>query len=99
MTHARPHREVKCLTCVWHGFRWYGADGILLEPCPECGGRVTYATRHPGDQPVMAEMEALRQRGQHSVSESEKKGVLPGCSGQLQPFGYLGDIVNQESIQ
>ena len=48
-------RTVKCQICNWRGVRCYGAKGILVDPCPACGSRVTYASVHKDDQPVTAD--------------------------------------------
>jgi hypothetical protein len=46
-----PSREVRCQICTWAEVRWYG-DGILVEPCPICGCRVTFAKNFPGEPPI-----------------------------------------------
>jgi hypothetical protein len=45
-------RAVKCQCCPWWKSRAYGARGILVNPCPECGSRVEYAATYAGEQPV-----------------------------------------------
>jgi len=50
-TAKTPKRTVKCQVCPWSGKRYYG-NGILVDPCPLCGHRVTYAEPWRGDQPV-----------------------------------------------
>ncbi len=45
-------REVKCQICSWRENRTNSPKGCLVDPCPECGSRVTYATHQDGDQPV-----------------------------------------------
>jgi hypothetical protein len=60
MGHSTPTRPVKCQICPWTGTRYYGANGILCEPCP-CGHRVTYATAWDGDQPVTPDSGEPRQ--------------------------------------
>ena len=47
-----PKRSVECQICDWKGTRWYGAKGILVDPCPRCSSRVTYAEAWRSDQPV-----------------------------------------------
>lgn len=54
MSHSIPFRRVKCQRCSWSGDRTY-VNGILCDPCPECGRRCTYATAQAGDQPVTAD--------------------------------------------
>jgi len=49
---SNPSRAVKCQVCPYHETRYYGGKGILVDPCPKCGCRMTYATPYPGDQPV-----------------------------------------------
>jgi hypothetical protein len=56
MSHSAPVRDVKCQKCSWQGTRRYGADGILCEPCPECGRLVTYAVVHADDQPITTDL-------------------------------------------
>jgi NAD-dependent SIR2 family protein deacetylase len=50
-----PSRQVKCQKCEWKAIRRYGANGILVDPCPLCGSRVNYAAVWKGDQPVTQE--------------------------------------------
>lgn len=56
---TQSKREVKCQICAWRGPRYYGAKGILVDPCPQCGSRVTYASPHKGDMPVTADSKPL----------------------------------------
>jgi hypothetical protein len=51
MSHSIPFRRVKCQKCSWSGDRTY-VNGILCDPCPDCGRRCIYATSQAGDQPV-----------------------------------------------
>jgi hypothetical protein len=45
-------RMVKCQCCPYQSRRWYGEKGILVDPCPRCGSRMTYYEHWKGDQPV-----------------------------------------------
>ncbi|HXX18703.1 MAG TPA: hypothetical protein VEJ46_04825 [Candidatus Acidoferrum sp.] len=56
---TQPKREVKCQICRWSGHRYYGAKGILVDPCPQCGSRVTYAAPQKGDMPATADPKLL----------------------------------------
>jgi len=47
-------REVKCQVCDWKGSRYFGS-GLLVKPCPMCGGRTTFAARQVGDMPVTSD--------------------------------------------
>lgn len=60
MSHSAPTRAVKCQICPWNGVRRYG-HGVLCDPCPECGHRVTYAVSQPGDHPVTPDSGEVRQ--------------------------------------
>lgn len=55
-TAKTPKRAVKCQVCPWIGNRYHG-PGILVEPCPLCGRRITYAESWKGDQPVTPDAE------------------------------------------
>jgi hypothetical protein len=68
--HTTPTRPVKCQICPWTGIRRYGPDGILCQPCPECGRRVTYATIWPGDQPVTPDNGEVRHPSKHRKPRS-----------------------------
>jgi hypothetical protein len=53
--HTDARRKVKCQLCDYCAVRWYGAKGILVDPCPLCGSRMTYSEYRKGDQPVTQE--------------------------------------------
>jgi hypothetical protein len=53
----RPGRKVRCQVCPWNAIRQYGARGILVGPCPQCGHRITYAAAFKGDQPVTPDVQ------------------------------------------
>jgi hypothetical protein len=76
MSHTPPSRAVKCQICSWKGIRKYGPDGILCDPCPECGRLVTYAAPWAGDPPVTQDV------GQ-PVRPRKRKRVLSPEPGQL----------------
>jgi hypothetical protein len=68
-------RAVRCQVCDWKATRRYGAQGILVEPCPS-GHRVTYAAIYPGDQPVTQDTGEIRQPSQRRVMSPEHKAKV-----------------------
>lgn len=68
-------RAVRCQVCDWKGVRHYGAQGILVEPCP-AGHRVTYTATYPGDQPVTLDTGEIRQPSQKRVIAPEHKAKV-----------------------
>jgi hypothetical protein len=78
MSHSIPFRRVKCQKCSWSGDRTY-VNGVLCDPCPDCGGRCTYATSQAGDQPVTADagqVVIVMQRTARRVLTPERKAQL-----------------------
>lgn len=53
-------REVKCIACAWSAVRG-GGNGVLVEPCPSCGARVSFAELSPGEMTHDAEPKLVRQ--------------------------------------
>jgi hypothetical protein len=51
-------REVKCVACLWKAVRYFG-NGILVQPCPDCGRRVKFAEVWPGEVPHSASVELI----------------------------------------
>jgi hypothetical protein len=83
-----PSREVKCQKCVWRGSRSYGSDGILCEPCPECGRRVEYGVSQPGDQSVTADSGEVRQpsKPRRTMAPEHKAKLAAARSARLSAF-------------
>ena len=46
-------RKIKCQICDFKETRCSGLNGVLVDPCPKCGSRVTYAAHFDGDMPVI----------------------------------------------
>jgi hypothetical protein len=77
MSHTPPSRAVKCQICSWKGIRKYGPDGILCDPCPECGRLVTYGAPWAGDQPVTQDTgQPVRPRKRKRMLSPERKAAL-----------------------
>lgn len=71
---AAATREIKCQKCSWAASRTYGANGILVDPCPECGSRVTYVRVWEGDMPVTPDSPGTRKV--LSLEEIARKDAL-----------------------
>ena len=71
---ASSCREVKCQKCSWSASRAFGADGILVAPCPQCGARVEYARAWDGDRPVTPD--SPRTRKVLTIEETAKRDAL-----------------------
>lgn len=84
---SHPTRDVKCQICDFTETRYFGSKGILVDPCPECGARMTYAMQWAGDQSVTGVEQVLTE----STIEIDQKSPL--CNQQVTDTHFVGTAV------
>ena len=56
---SHPTRDVKCQACDFRERRYFGSQGLLVDPCPKCGARMTYSEHWNSDQAVTMHEQVL----------------------------------------